>query len=450
MPEHWGVLPGRACFREKKIPNTGLKESAVLSLSYGQIVVKPSEKLHGLVPASFETYQIVDPGDIICRPTDLQNDWNSLRFGFSRNRGIITSAYMCFHAKKAMTREYGHLLLHTYDLKKIFYGLGSGLRQNLDWQDFKYLPCLTPPLPEQSAIVRYLNHADQRIRRYIRTKQKLIALLNEQKQAIIHHAVTRGLDPNVRLKPSGVEWLGDVPEHWEVRRAKHLFREVDHRSATGTEVLLSLRMYQGLVPHNEVSTIPISAQALVGFKKVEPGQIVMNRMRAAIGMFGAANQPGLVSPDYAVLEPIANVEPMYFLRLFRTPAAGTVFRIESKGLGTGSSGFMRLYTERFGIIKLPVPPQDEQRRIVRDIAATTQEIERTEERVNREVALLREYRTRLIADVVTGKLDVRQAAAKLPDEPEELEPLAEAETLADGDEEGEGVDLGTVPEEAEV
>src|SRR3990172_4637697 len=184
IPAHWAQLPGKACYREKKLPNTGLQETTVLSLSYGQIVVKPPDKLHGLVPASFETYQIVDPGDIIIRPTDLQNDWNSLRFGLSRHRGIITSAYMCFHTKDVMTREYGHLLLHTYDLMKVFYGLGSGLRQNLDWNDFKYLPCLVPAPVEQAAIVRFLRHADRRIRRNIRAKQQLIALLEEHKRAI--------------------------------------------------------------------------------------------------------------------------------------------------------------------------------------------------------------------------------------------------------------------------
>ena len=216
MPSHWTRMPGRACYREEKVLNNGLIETTVLSLSYGKIVVKPPEKLHGLVPASFETYQIVNPGDIIVRPTDLQNDWTSLRFGLSRARGIITSAYMCLHTEEVVTRPYGHLLLHTYDLKKVFYGLGSGLRQNLDWRDFKCLPCIVPPLPEQAAIVRFLDHVDRRIRRYIRAKQKLITLLEEQKQALIHRAVTRGLDPNVRLKPSGVEWLGDMPEHWEV------------------------------------------------------------------------------------------------------------------------------------------------------------------------------------------------------------------------------------------
>ena len=229
VPAHWEQLPGRACYYEKKSPNTGMQETTILSLSYGQIVVKPAEEHHGLVPASFETYQVIEPGDIIVRPTDLQNDWTSLRFGLSRHHGAITSAYMCLHTRGIISREYGHLLLHTYDLKKIFYGLGSGLRQNLNWRDFQYLPCLVPSLPEQNAIVRYLNHATERIHRYLNAKERLIKLLEEQRQAIIHSAVTRGLDPNVRLKPSGVEWLGDVPVHWEISRIKAEFHCLNHR-----------------------------------------------------------------------------------------------------------------------------------------------------------------------------------------------------------------------------
>lgn len=120
VPKHWEVKPGRACYREKKIPNAGLKEKTVLSLSYGQIIIRPEEKLHGLVPESFETYQIADPGDIVVRPTDLQNDSNSLRFGLSRHRGIITSAYMCLNTHEPISKEYGYLLLHAYDLEEGF------------------------------------------------------------------------------------------------------------------------------------------------------------------------------------------------------------------------------------------------------------------------------------------------------------------------------------------
>lgn len=223
IPGHWNLVPGRAVFREKKVPNIGLAERIVLSLSYGKIVVKPEDKLHGLVPASFETYQVIEPNDIVVRPTDLQNDWNSLRFGISEHRGIITSAYMCLNSFGTLECQFGYLLLHAYDLKKIFYGLGSGLRQNLDWRDFKYLPCPVPPKQEQATIIRFLNRMDRQLRRHIKAKQKLIALLNEQKQNIIRRAVTRGLDPSVRLKSTGVEWLEDMPEHWALSRVKNEF-----------------------------------------------------------------------------------------------------------------------------------------------------------------------------------------------------------------------------------
>jgi type I restriction enzyme S subunit len=449
VPEHWEVLPALAVFKPRQVKNTGMIESTVLSLSYGRIIVKPPEKLRGLVPESFETYQVVDPGNIIVRTTDLQNDQTSLRIGHSQHRGIITSAYLCLETMPRVSNKFGYQHLNAYDLLKIIYGFGSGLRQNLDFSDIKRMPVLVPPLPEQSAIVRFLDHADRKIRRYIRAKQKLTKLLEEQKQAIIHRAVTRGLNPNVRLKPSGVAWLGAVPEHWEVKRAKTLFHEVDHRTTTGTEELLSPRMYKGLVPHSEVSPVLITPSALVGFKKVQPGQLVMNRMRAAIGMFGIANRAGLVSPDYAVLETIDTQVLEYFFRLFKTSAAGGIFRIESKGLGTGSAGFMRLYTDRFGMIKLPVPPVDEQQQIVQEISHGIAEIERTGDRLKRETELLHAYRARLIADVVTGQLDVREAAAQLPDEDQELPQIDGFDDISDTEEDAFD-DLDQAPEYPEL
>jgi type I restriction enzyme, S subunit len=421
VPEHWDILPALAVYKPRQVKNIGMRESTVLSLSYGRIVVKPAEKLRGLVPESFETYQIVDPGNIIIRTTDLQNDQTSLRIGISPTRGIITSAYLCLENTDRVSNLFAYQYLNAYDLLKIIYGFGSGLRQNLDFQAIKRMPVLVPPPFEQAAIVRFLDHVDGCIRRYIRAKQTLIKLLEEEKQVITQHAVMGGLDQNRRVRPSGTEWLRDVPEHWQVRRGKYLFHEIENRSTTGHEVLLSLRMYSGLIAHNDVSNVPITPKALIGFKKVAPGQIVMNRMRAAIGMFGVADQPGLVSPDYAVLEPVAEVEPAYFVRLFKTPAACVAFRAESKGLGTGSSGFMRLYTDRFGTIKFPVPPREEQLEILRSITGDLQEIEQQQKRVMHEIVLLREYRTRLIADVVTGKLDVREASVPVQDERAEKE-----------------------------
>jgi type I restriction enzyme S subunit len=421
IPEHWDVMPICALARRRQQTNEPQRE--LLSVYLGRGVVPFSsvdEKRTNPTSEDLSKYQAVEPGDFVL---NNQQAWRG-SVGVSRYQGIVSPAYLVLALDGRLKQEYADRLLSTLPMVTQYLvsskGVGS-IQRNLYWPHLRRVAILVPPTTEQAAIVRFLCHADRKIRRYIRAKQKLIKLLEEQKQAIIHRAVTRGLDPNIRLKPSGVEWLGDVPEHWEVKRAKTLFHEVDHRSTTGTEELLSLRMYQGLVPHSEVSSILISSSALVGFKKVRPGQLVMNRMRAAIGMFGIANRAGLVSPDYAVLEPIDTQVLEYFLRLFKTCAAGGIFRIESKGLGTGSAGFMRLYTDRFGIIKLPVPPVDEQQQIVQEISDGIAETERTGDRLKRETELLYEYRTRLIADVVTGKLDVREAAAGLP---EEIEPLA--------------------------
>ena len=218
VPKHWDLKPGHAAFDKRKISNAGLKENTVLSLSYGRIKIKPTDKQHGLVPESYETYQIVDEGNIIIRGTDLQNDHTSLRIGLVRNRGIISSAYLCLQCCDTITPDYGYQILNTFDLTKAIYRYGSGLRQNLDHSEIKRLPIFLPPVSEQSTIMRFLDHWNGRLEKAIRSKRRVIALLQEQKQAIIHRAVTRGLDPNVKLKDSGIPWLGEIPAHWEVRR----------------------------------------------------------------------------------------------------------------------------------------------------------------------------------------------------------------------------------------
>ncbi len=275
---------------------------------------------------------------------------------------------------------------------------------------------------EQTAIVRFLDWANNRLVRAIRAKRKVIALLNEQKQAIVHRAVTRGLDPSVPLKPSGVPWLGDIPQHWNAIRIKYLLREVDDRSNTGNEPLLSMRMHHGLVLFAEHFNRAPQAATLVGFKIVRPGQFVVNRMQAGNGVIFASTLTGLVSPDYAVFDPIGDADVEFLGELFRSRNVRAKFRAESKGLGTGTSGFLRLYNDRLGAIHVALPPTEEQRKILKRLSIELSGVNTAISRREREIDLLREYRTRLVADVVTGKLDVREAAAKLPVEEQANEP----------------------------
>ena len=415
VPAHWEVLPGKACYSLKQIPNKGLRETTVLSLSYGQIKIRPEERLHGLIPESFETYQIIEPADIICRPTDLQNDWTSLRFGLSPYAGIITSAYMCFHTRATLTREYGYTLLHTYDLKKVFYGLGSGLRQNLSWSDFKFLPCLAPPLPEQNAIVRYLDHVDRRIRRYVNAKRKLIALLEEEKQAIINQAVTRGLDPNVHLKPSGVEWLGDVPENREVRRLKTLcqMKSGEGITAESIEAIGKYPVYGGNGLRGYASAYTHDgAFALIGRQGALCGNVHVVR-----GQFWASEDAVV-----AALDTGHNID--WFGSVL------TAMNLNQYSIAAAQPG---LAVERVLNLHIPVPSLQEQLQVTYQINKATTGIAAAIARSRRQIDLVQEYRTRLIADVVTGKLDVREAAAQLPDEPDEEEPAGEDDSSEEGD-----------------
>ena len=304
-----------------------------------------------------------------------------------------------------------------------------------------------PPLPEQAAIVRFLDHADRRIRRHVRSKQKLIKLLEEQKQAIIHCAVTRGLDPNVRLKPSGVEWLGEVPAHWEVKRCRYLFREVDSRSADGSEQHLSMSQRLGLVPSHLVENRTLVSESYAGGKLCAVGDLVLNRLKAHLGVFALAQYTGVISPDYTVLRPTEAEGTEYFERVLRSPACRRELRIRAKGI---VEGFWRLYTDDLYDIRLPVPPAKERSAIVAHNRAATADTASAVATAEREISLLREYRTRLIADVVTGKLDVRAAAANLPIETDEPEASGDREALAEGDEGTIDVDLDAAPEETEV
>lgn len=222
VPAHWQLRPAFGAFVPVRERNRGMREKTVLSLSYGRIVIKPPEKLHGLVPESYETYQILSPGDVVLRTTDLQNDHSSLRVGMVRDRGIITSAYLALRVASDVLPEFGYQFLNVWDSSKAIYGFGSGLRQSLDFSHFKRMPIALPPPAEQAAILRFLDWSNGWLERAARAKRKLIALLTEQKRAIVGKAVTRGIDPNVPLKASGVACLDRIPSHWELRRAKQV------------------------------------------------------------------------------------------------------------------------------------------------------------------------------------------------------------------------------------
>ena len=303
----------------------------------------------------------------------------------ARFLGYATDCPQAVHQKACMGR--GITVMHIY------------------WSYLKYMAVAFPPLPEQATITRFLDHADRRIRRYIRAKQELIDLLEEQKQKTIHRAVTQGLGSDVRRKPSGVDWLGDVPEHWAIRRAKFFYRQIDERSSDGTEELMSVSHKTGITPRKSNVTM-FMAKSHKGYKLCRPGDIVINTMWAYMAALGVARQKGLVSPSYGVYRPLHHrrFNQEYIDYLLRTELYRNEYVTRSTGI---TASRLRLYPESFLTIPLLCPPYAEQTTIVEYIDEITARADATINRTRRQIELLREYRIRLIADVVTGKLDVR-------------------------------------------
>jgi type I restriction enzyme S subunit len=422
VPVHWEIRPASGAFSPIRERNTGMKEKIILSLSYGRIVVKPAGKLHGLVPESFDTYQIVNPGVTVIRTTDLQNDKTSLRTGIVRDRGIITSAYLALSTSDGLLPEFGYQILNAWDITKAIYGYGSGLRQNLDFSDFRRMPVAVPPIAEQAFIARFLAWATNCLDRAIGAKRRIIALLQEQKQAIIHRAVTRGLDPSVPLKDSGIPWLGEIPEHWEVRRAKQLCLDiVDCKNRTpelveGGEfsVVRTTNIRNGTfnlkgsystdrrnfeiwtqrgVP--KLGDVFFTREAPVG-----EACLVPNRMDLCLGQRMMYFRP---NPDV--------LDAGFMLNSIYGPVVRKYIKIQVNG---STVGHLRL--GQVSALPLLWCPVAEQKAIVAHIEKLYAPMAIAISRLEQEITFLREYRTRLIADVVTGKLDVREVAAGLPEE----------------------------------
>ena len=406
VPAHWEVRPGFTCFKENKDRNKGLVESAVLSLSYGRIVIKPEEKLTGLVPESFESYQLIKPGDIVIRTTDLQNDQTSLRVGYAKNKGMITSAYLGLRCHPEINPEYVFRLLESYDALKVFYGMGSGLRQNIDFWDFKRLPVPLPPRDEQDCIVSFLDQKTAEIDAAIAKKERLIELLGEQKRVLINRAVTRGLDHSVDVKKSGITWLGEVPAHWKLLPNKALFRE---RKELGKPDLpiLSVSLHSGVSDQEQDETENIRAKIRIedktSYKRVFPGDVAYNMMRAWQGAIGVVRVDGQVSPAYVVAAPRSEIHGGYFEHLYRTEG----FIREMDRFSKGITDFRkRLYWDEFKQLMTLLPPISEQIEIAKFVERIEHKTAQACASVLAEIEKLQELRRVLVAQTVTGQVSV--------------------------------------------
>lgn len=417
VPAHWQVVRSKRLFAARKDLARADDPQLSATQAYGVIEQAEFERRSGhrvvKISMHLDKRKHVEKDDFVISMRSFQG-------GIERAwaTGAIRSSYVVLKPGVNVDASYFQYLLKSRAYIRALQATGDFIRdgQDLNFANFVRVDLPLMPKDEQAAIGRFLDWANGRLDRTIRAKRKVIALLMEQKQAVVQGAVTRGVDAAVRLKPSGASWLGEIPHHWKVQRIKYLLREVDERSATGSEPLLSMRMHHGLVLFSEHFNRPPPAATLVGYKVVQPGQFVVNRMQAGNGLIFASTLTGLVSPDYAVFNPIGEANVEFLGELFRSRNVRVKFRAESKGLGTGTSGFMRLYNDRLGAIHIALPPLEEQGAILSALADSLRVVNAAIARLDHEIELLREYRARLVADLVTGQLDVREAAMQLSTE----------------------------------
>ena len=220
IPEEWETNTVFQLFTQVKNKNEGLKEQNLLSLSYGKIKRKSIDTTEGLLPESFDGYNIIEAGDIVLRLTDLQNDQKSLRVGLATERGIVTSAYLTIRNRSKSIPRYLYYYLHSFDICKGFYGMGGGVRQGLNWDGVKWVKVLSPSVEEQKHIADYLDAECARIDAVIEQTRASIEEYKKLKQAVITQAVTKGMRPNRPMKSSGIPWIGKCPEEWSVRPLK--------------------------------------------------------------------------------------------------------------------------------------------------------------------------------------------------------------------------------------
>ena len=294
--------------------------------------------------------------------------------------------------------------------------VGDGLRDGLNLEHVRAIPTPLPPLSEQAAIVRFLDDATSRIERHIRAKEKLIELLEERKSVTVQLAVTGRIDvrtgrPYAAYEESGLKSLPTIPSHWDVRPAKWHFREVEERSNTGSEELLSVSHITGVTPRSEKTVTMFEAESNVGHKLCKAGDLVVNTMWAWMAALGVARQEGMVSPSYAVYR--RNHDSALSSDYAELILRSAPYRFEYKMRSTGiRPSRLRLYPDEFLRIRLVCPPEQEQAAVMEFVKHEVANVERTSRLMREGIGSLQAYRKRLIAEAVTGKIDVRKTGSR--------------------------------------
>lgn len=403
IPEHWELKRFKHIFREKK--KTHNIELNCGSISFGKVVFKDDEK----VPDSTKrSYQVLNKGEFLINPLNLNYDLISLRIGLSDKDVVVSSGYIIIQNVIELSKDYYKWLLHIFDVT-FMKTLGAGVRQTLSFNHIANSEFVFPPLPEQTAIANFLDDKTAKIDQAINIKEQQIALLKEHKQILIHKAVTRGLDDSVPLKDSGVEWIGEIPEHWEVKRLKNVcfinqnsLPETTHKNFRFRYVDIgSVSLEEGIVETEEFlfKSSPSRARRIA-----KSGDTIISTVRTYLKAIDFVNEEKakyIYSTGFAVLEPESFIYPEFLANFVRSDAFTEQVTINSKGMSypaINSTDLSRLFVVHSNI--------EEQKEISSYIESAFQKIDTAISLKTQETEKLKEYKNSLINSVVTGKVKV--------------------------------------------
>ena len=380
IPATWDIHPVYSYFGERKNKNSLGNENNLLSLSYGRVIRKDINANGGLLPESFNTYNIVEADDIIIRPTDLQNDKRSLRTGLVKEHGIITSAYIDLCPIKHVDSRYFHYLLHAYDVMKVFYNMGNGVRQGLNYSEFSKLMVFEPSYAEQVSIADFLDAKCAEIDALTVDIQMQIDTLEQYKRSVITEAVTKGLNPDAETKNSGIEWIGEIPSTWNIIRGKYLLEYLQKSVKEDDGVITCFRDGEVTLRSNRREDGFTMSDKEIGYQGIDAGDLVVHGMDGFAGAIGISDSRGKASPVLNVMDTKQNKR--YIMYYLRSMAYSDVFVALATGIRVRSCD---LRWNKLADLPYPVPSIEEQTAIVEYIDTT---LEKTDVVISKKKAQL--------------------------------------------------------------
>ena len=416
IPECWSEVRLAGVLEEVKDMNKDDLFNRAYQFRYGSLVLKKQLELNEDTILTYRKYTILKADDIVINGLNLNYDFRTQRVAFSPGAGIITSAYISMTSKKKTNARYLYFLLKSMDDRRLLNGMGTGIRLTLSFEELKkqYIP--NPSINEQEQIVRYLDWKVSLINKFIKAKKREVALLKELKNAEINHAVTRGLNPNIPLKDSGIKWIGQVPAHWKPFRIKQIARfnpSIQHivKDYINEDQVVFLPMDKissnGEIDNSEKRPIGVVRNGFTSFKR---NDIVIAKITPCFENGKCALLSdletiiGYGTTELIVIEPKNDVViNRYLLLILRSE----IFRKNGANFMTGSAGQKRIPVKYIEDFSIGIPSVPEQQQIIDYIAEKEERINKAISDIEREIDLVKEYKARLISDVVTGKVDVR-------------------------------------------